>query len=84
MFSVAIEPIKFSWTKIENIERNFFPDLIEQLKLPDRNSSRDISPMPAPAPVNPLQPFTPAKDHSCISNSDRSPQSKGHAQSPRN
>ena len=82
MFSVEIEQIKSSWTEIENIV-NFFPDLVKQLKLPGKNSSSDISPMPAPAPVNHLQPFTPTQYHSGISNIDRSSQSKSYAQFPR-
>ena len=64
--------------------KEFFPDLVEQLKLPDNNLSSVISPMPAPAPVNHLQPFTSAQDHYGISDSGRLAQSEGHAQSPRN
>ena len=44
-FSMAMEPIEFSWMEIENIIRNFYPDLVNQLKLPEKNSSSDISPM---------------------------------------
>ena len=51
-FSVEIEPIEFLWMEIENIVRNYFPDLVEQPKLPDKNPSSDISSMPAPGPVN--------------------------------
>ena len=81
-FSVAIEPIEFSWVVIENILRSFFPVLVEQLKLPDKNSSNDIFPIPAPASVNNCHPFTPTQPYS--NNNGRSLQSKGHVQSPIN
>ena len=66
---------------IESIVRNFFLDLAKQLKLPDRNSFSEISLMPAPASTTHLQPFPTIQDHS--NSSGRSPQSKGHTQSPK-
>ena len=76
---MAIEPIEFSWTDIENIVRMFFPDIAKQIKLPDRNLLSEIFPTPAPTSINHIQSFPPTQDHS--NSSGRSPQNKCHAQS---
>ena len=81
-FSETIEAFTFLCTEIENLVRNFLPDLVEQRKLPDKNSSNEISQMPVPVLVNCLQCFTPDQDHS--NNSGISQQRKVHVQSSRN
>ena len=54
---MAIELIEFSWTEIDNIVRNIFPDLARQLKLLDRNSFSEICPVPVPTSTNCFHPW---------------------------